>query len=486
MKEALDHWLFQYAPDVLDLEMALRKEELNYFPVRAHFDRIKKGDKIILWQSGKNAAVYGLARVAGDIQPLHAEKIPVRFRTAFPANQYKMVQVELEHNLWKSPITRSRLQAAYKDDFFNNLTGNTLKADALAYQQVVELFMHDQLIEEPLPDYELPAVPDYPLNLILYGPPGTGKTYLTINHALATIEQKTLEEIAVESRKALQKRFKAYLEAGQIAMVTFHTSLAYEDFVEGIRPKVKQNQLTYEVEAGIFKKLCQKAAENQQQPLRFVLIIDEINRGNIANIFGELITLIEPDKRSAEAEAISLTLPYSKTDFSVPNNLYIIATMNTADRTTTHMDTALRRRFAFKKINPKPELLRVVEREARLGKIDLVQLLITLNDRIRRLLGEDHCLGHAYFMNVRDLDDLKLVFFETIIPQLQVHFFGDLEKLGLILGKGFVKTEYSKGRNLGFAAFDSDYANTYDKHRSYGLAAMDEITEADFIGIYKV
>lgn len=158
-----------------------------------------------------------------------------------------------------------------------------------------------------------------------------------------------------------------------------------------------------------------------------VLIIDEINRGNISRIFGDLITLIEPSKRKGRREALEVTLPYSKKKFSVPHNVYLLGTMNTADRSLAGLDIALRRRFVFEEMPPRPELLAAV------AGIDLKQLLRVMNQRIEVLLGRDHLLGHAYFIGVDSLPALQEVFRRQILPLLQEYFFEDWEKIALIL-----------------------------------------------------
>jgi 5-methylcytosine-specific restriction endonuclease McrBC GTP-binding regulatory subunit McrB len=179
-----------------------------------------------------------------------------------------------------------------------------------------------------------------------------------------------------------------------------------------------------------------------------VLIIDEINRGNIANIFGELITLIESGKRIGEHEMIRAKLPYSKTDFSVPPNLYIIGTMNTADRSVEALDTALRRRFTFIEKVPQPELLS----ETTDFGVDLKLLLEKINARIRVLLDKDHCIGHSYFLNIQTENDLLETFRDKLIPLLQEYFYNDFGKIRLILGDAFVELVKAK---VDFAVSDN-------------------------------
>ena len=163
-----------------------------------------------------------------------------------------------------------------------------------------------------------------------------------------------------------------------------------------------------------------------------VLIIDEINRGNISRIFGELITLIEPSKRQGADEALEVVLPYSKERFSVPDNLYLIGTMNTADRSLAGLDIALRRRFTFVEMPPKPELLADTE----IDGVNIGQMLEVMNQRIEVLLDRDHCLGHAYFMPLKDdpsLHKLVFIFKNQILPLLQEYFFEDWERLNWVL-----------------------------------------------------
>lgn len=221
--------------------------------------------------------------------------------------------------------------------------------------------------------------------------------------------------------------------------VTFHQSFSYEDFIEGIKPTMEEedSKLEYEISDGIFKRLALKAKADPDND--YAIFIDEINRGNVSAIFGELITLIEEDKRSSGKNPLSIKLPYSKNEFEVPSNLYILGTMNTADRSVEALDTALRRRFSFKEIMSKPYLLKDIQ----FDKFNLEEVLETINERIEFLLDRDHTIGHSYFMKLEsyDLDGLEAAFKNKIIPLLQEYFYHDYEKIALILGAGFVEVK---------------------------------------------
>ncbi|WP_299060436.1 AAA family ATPase [uncultured Polaribacter sp.] len=254
--------------------------------------------------------------------------------------------------------------------------------------------------------------------------------------------------------------------------VTFHQSFAYEDFIEGIKPvfpkeEVEVSDLGYTIEDGVFKNLCAKAKNDPSN--RYAIFIDEINRGNVSAIFGELITLIETDKRSGSKNEMSIKLPYSKTAFSVPSNLDIYGTMNTADRSVEALDTALRRRFEFKEIMPKPNLLKI-----QIEGINLKELLETINKRIEVLLDRDHTIGHSYFIKLEENDilGLKNTFKNNIIPLLQEYFYGDYEKIGLVLGKGFFNEKALSFDKDIFASFDTQ--NYPEKGKIFNLKTIDE------------
>lgn len=398
--------------------------------------------------------------------------------------------------------------------------------------------------------------------IILYGPAGTGKTWSV---------KKLVESFSKESYDDLKNT-----KPKRVEFITFHQSVAYEEFIEGIKPKTDgEGKISYDLEDGIFKTLSKRAglnwskskcshlygsllndfsleidsiirkesryvldgsilidevnftedrefmsftlggsvASNQRLTKKvllrdlpgildgsinsakdikpsfeskslkhgnapyyfkvlkkikdfysnnksdylyssekekpYFLVIDEINRGNISKIFGELITLLESDKRLGKDDELTTTLPYSKEEFGIPPNLYIIGTMNTSDKSLAQIDLALRRRFGFIEKEPKYKLLseKNPENESALTdfykdkthNIDLGKLLEQLNLRIEYLLDKDHLIGHSYFVKVSSIENLKNVFYNEIIPLLEEYFYGDYTKLKKVLGTDFVK-----------------------------------------------
>ncbi|SCW58933.1 AAA domain (dynein-related subfamily) [Lachnospiraceae bacterium C10] len=309
------------------------------------------------------------------------------------------------------------------------------------------------LTESKMPQEEIPIKNEFDKNIILYGPPGTGKTYNTVAYAVAIIEGKSLREVKGENYSEVKSRYEEYMTGGQIAFTTFHQSYGYEEFIEGIKPKVSQDNedgLLYSVEPGIFKAFCDKAlaslpstdedSENPE-PKNYVFIIDEINRGNISKIFGELITLIEQTKRIGAKEEMTVTLPYSPDKaFGVPKNVYIIGTMNTADRSIMMMDTALRRRFSFVEMMPESDVLRNIgaDQVSVDGEtLDVAKMLDIINRRIEYLYDREHTIGHAFFTGLKknsDIETLAGIFENSVIPLLQEYFYEDYSKIQLVLG----------------------------------------------------
>ena len=216
----------------------------------------------------------------------------------------------------------------------------------------------------------------------------------------------------------------------RFSMVSFHQAYGYEEFVEGIRPVMAAanqsnnslSQMSYAITDGTFLKLCQRAANDPQQ--RYAMLIDEINRANVSRVFGELLSLIEPDKRAGTPNAMTVSLAYSGRSFSVPANVDIYATMNTQDHSLAPLDMALRRRFRFIDCPPKPELLPIINfnKGSEIGdkaeSVDLAKVLTGLNHRIAQTLGADAQLGHAFLFSVQSLEQLQTVLVEQIIQQL--------------------------------------------------------------------
>lgn len=306
------------------------------------------------------------------------------------------------------------------------------------------------------------AMPSMSLNQILYGPPGTGKTYNTVSLAVDILEP------GIPDWKTKKTRFDEYIKDGRIVFTTFHQSMSYEDFVEGIKPDVNNGQIVYSVKSGIFKSLCERAEKDIQNA--YVMIIDEINRGNVSQIFGELITLLEEDKRLGNEAELKVKMPYSHSqkEFGVPKNLYIIGTMNTADRSVEALDSALRRRFCFTEMMPRPELLTET-----IDGIALRDVLGIINRRIVVLKDREHQIGHSYFINVKDKLSLKGVFKNNIIPLLQEYFYGNYDYIRLVLGDGFVEQNVP----IGFACeSDADV-----DHPQYRLLTEDEWKKLDIV-----
>jgi 5-methylcytosine-specific restriction endonuclease McrBC GTP-binding regulatory subunit McrB len=293
--------------------------------------------------------------------------------------------------------------------------------------------------------------------------------YLT-DEGVRFVEENLSEQLEQLNSKNSQREIEDFYK-----FITFHQSYSYEEFVEGIKPRIdtdtENSTISYEYNKGIFKEICQQA--NSDPDNNYLLIIDEINRGNISKIFGELITLIETDKRvtpngerifentKVQNEQLLVTLPYTKSKFGVPKNLYILGTMNTSDRSIASIDIALRRRFKF--IEMMPDSQNVPNEE--IGDFNLREIFETLNKRISVLLDRDHQIGHSYFMNWQkyDMETLQDVWFDSIMPLLNEYFYGDWDKLRAILGDT-IKVESPNDKYSSFLkkVEDVDFAMKYD------------------------
>ncbi len=291
---------------------------------------------------------------------------------------------------------------------------------------------------------------------------------------------------------ALSKEINEYKEQitfrCNATFTTFHQNFAYEDFIEGIKPVMEETeeggQVAYAIQKGVFYQCCEAAVRlagyttlkeciqdeptSRQQKLTqappYALFIDEINRANVSAVFGELITLIETDKRLGTEHEMHIKLPYSKEEFGVPANLHIIGTMNTADRSIEALDTALRRRFQFVEMMPDvevlPENLPVKLRETS-EIIKLQNLLTTINQRLEVLVSRDHQIGHAYFTKLQNSDDpiatLRSIFQHNILPLLQEYFYHDYAKIGMVLGEKFVTVAQTVQFGQGFQTETEDW-----------------------------
>ena len=272
----------------------------------------------------------------------------------------------------------------------------------------------------------------FPLNSILYGAPGTGKTYATKEYALAIINDTDMSDSmhTKEKHNAILSEYNLRVKKGQILFTTFHQSYGYEDFIQGLRPVTNTDFMKFENSDGIFKRIADKAMHDNNE--NYVIIIDEINRANISKVFGELITLIEEDKRWGEANEMSATLP-SGDVLAIPNNLYIIGTMNSADKSISLIDAALRRRFDFIETTPNVKLIE---------NAVLSQVLKKLNDELMNELDStDLLIGHAYFFGKSE-EELVNVMNRNIVPLLYEYFFDNSRKVKAVINKALEGLEY--------------------------------------------
>lgn len=303
------------------------------------------------------------------------------------------------------------------------------------YRSQVEAALRSAWLEPAPEPVFLPPPPT--VNRILYGPPGTGKTHRSMAEAVGICDE------SVPDPRTVNERYDQLQQFGRIEFITFHQSYGYEEFIEGIAPVLGQSGDTptahtvqYECRPGLLKRLAQRAHADPTH--NYVLIIDEINRGNISNILGELITLLEPDRRLGGGNPLWVRLPYSGEEFALPGNVYLLGTMNTADRSIAFMDKALRRRFQFQELMPQYDVLRAhVGDEGVLKGVDVAALLTIFNERIELLADREHQIGHAYFLKVSSLIGLRQVLLKQLLPLLQEYFYDDWSKICAVLGCPF-------------------------------------------------
>lgn len=375
-----------------------------------------------------------------DLRELARDALPPTAEELSPTARPNRVQ--WEHNL-TDMMTRFMVGAGFvrRSGGISTLTdaGREAMRDASGSQELLwdaaRAARRTSLVDPEIgPDGTEGSV-TYPKNLILYGPPGTGKTYATTEEALRRVLGAA--ESLPDLRSEMRTLYREKVAAGQIAFVTFHQAFSYEDFVEGIQAEVVADgpaagTIRYDVKGGVFRNLAEEADAHQDR--NYVLVIDEINRGNVAGIFGELITLIEEDKRLGLDEELRVTLPYSRRSFGVPPNLYLIGTMNTADRLLAGLDLALRRRFDFQELAPDAGLLDEVTIEG----LSVGAVLRKLNERIQSLKGRDFAIGHALFIPLHEdqtLSALARVFSRKVLPLLQEYFFEDWSQIAEVLNQ---------------------------------------------------
>ena len=291
---------------------------------------------------------------------------------------------------------------------------------------------------DPEPDPDPPK--NRSLNTILFGPPGTGKTYATARRCV-----EICDGLAEGSSEAVRGRYRELVGEGRVEFITFHESYGYEEFVEGLRPETGQSETEGDTgtgfrlvaRPGVLKRIAAGARESGDP---HVLVIDEINRANVSKVLGELVTLLEEDKRKGAENEVAVTLPHSEERFTLPPNLHLLGTMNTADRSIALLDTAIRRRFEFEELAPDPDVLREA---ARSTGVNLPAVLRAMNERLEWLIDRDHLIGHAWLMRARSREDVDRIMRSKIIPLIAEYFYDDWRKVRAVLGgtEDFVQRE---------------------------------------------
>jgi len=389
------------------------------------FGAISENDLVIAADGG---TVIGIGRVTGDYYYDPSSDFPHRRPVEW-----------LSFDEWKLPEAEGLQTTVYELKKPQNL----IEIERILFKRktlIDPVLPKKKTILEGLPG-RIQAVLERKSQVILYGPPGTGKTYWAEITAreLAAHKRfgKAFSELSAEEQEVI------FGQNGLVQLCSFHPSYGYEDFMEGYRPRTQNGQMVFELQDGIFKRLCLQAQQNPE--LNYYLIIDEINRGDIPRIFGELLTVLEKNKRGKK-----ILLPLSRQEFSVPPNVYIIGTMNTADRSIALLDTALRRRFGFIELMPDTELLK----DAVVDGIPLGSWLHSLNNRICQNIGRDARnlqIGHAYLMEkdrpIHSLPRLMRVVQEDIIPLLEEYCYEDYKTLELILGSVLVDAKQQRIRH---------------------------------------
>lgn len=402
------------------------------------YHQLKVEDIVIAANKDK---IYGIGKVTGEYEFIDGNTYPHRKNVEW---------LTIFDNPTNLPNAHEGTQAAchaYKD--LNNIVGiekliDDKPATVLSAKQVLQ----------PLSkvEAEIQIILKRKKQVILYGPPGTGKTY----HAEKTCYELSARNLYGKSFTSLSEMEIEAIKgdgrtSGTVRMCCFHPSYGYEDFIEGIKPSVVNGQTVFELKDGIFKELCKDAASNPNR--NYYLIIDEINRGDIARIFGELIMLIESGKRGKQ-----LTLSLSNAPFTVPENVFIVGTMNTADRSIALLDVALRRRFGFIELMTDYRLFDGVSFEG----LPLGEWLKELNNRIRTHIGGEARnlqIGHSYFLDkekaVEDPEKFKWIIKDDIIPLIEEYCYNDYVLIEKILGEGIVDVANQEINTTLFSSSDT-------------------------------
>ena len=302
------------------------------------------------------------------------------------------------------------------------------------------------------------GIVDTPLNTILYGPPGTGKTYLTARRCVEICDGE-----APKDDDKTRDRYQQLVTDERVEFITFHESYGYEEFVEGLRPVPNEGGgpgFRLEPVPGVLKVIAERAREHSEN---YVLVIDEINRANVSKVMGELITLLEKDKRKGAPYEVAVALPHSREQFTLPPNLHVLGTMNTADRSIALIDTALRRRFRFEEMAPDPE--RVGDE---VEGINLRDVLKAINGRLEYLLDRDHLIGHAWLMKASTKAEVDDVMRHKIIPLLAEYFYDDWPRVQAVLGG---EDDFVKGEEL-----DRPPGLDADEEKRFRWTVQDEFT----------
>jgi 5-methylcytosine-specific restriction enzyme B len=388
------------------------------------------GDLVL---ASDGATMLGIGRVSGEYRHNPADDYPHQRPVEWLSlDEWKQVDI--------TPDIEGKLTTVYRMKKPLNLI--EAEKHVLASKEIEPPQPpYDPPIPKPLPNLtgimgRIQTVLERKGQVILYGPPGTGKTYWAERTAKELAARacfsQTFDSLTDEQKTRLQGDTDT--SHGNVRICCFHPAYGYEDFLEGLRPEATTTHMQFVPRPGIFKQLCRDASAAPQE--RFYLIIDELNRGDVPRIFGELLTILEKDKRNKP-----ILLPLTQEHFQIPPNVYIIGTMNTADRSIALLDTALRRRFGFIELMPESEPLK----KAETGGIPLGPWLESLNSRIRQHVGRDARnlqIGHAYLMEkgqpIADFTTLARVVQEDILPLLEEYCYEDYGKLEQILGPGLV------------------------------------------------